>query len=247
MNEPTRGPSGSGYGQGQDMGNPRVAFWAATLTAGLAAVSFAVAVTTPPRTGPFAAPGSALAYPYSAAAEFVPRDFRWMYPAVLMMLAYLVLAACIRSRASGTHGLFGSIGQSLAIVSFAVITIDYFIQLQTIQPGLLRGEGADLVALSQYNPHSVFIALETLGYLVMGFSFLFLGLSLGRERLQRATRWVLVVSFALSLLAFVGMSLYYGLNLEYRFEVAALTIDWLTLAAAGVLLALAFRRSGEAH
>jgi hypothetical protein len=229
------------------MGNARVAFWAATLTAGLAAVSFGVAVTTPPRTGPFAAAGSALGYPYSAAAEFVPRDFVWMYPALLMMLAYLVLAACIRSRASGPHGLFGSIGQSLAIVSFAVITIDYFIQLQTIQPGLLGGEGADLAALTQYNPHGVFVALENLGFLVMGFSFLFLGLSLGRERLQRATRWVLVVSFALSLLAFVGMSLYFGLDLEYRFEVAVITIDWLTLIAAGVLLALVFRRSDAVH
>ena len=225
------------------MGNARVGFWAATLTAGLAAVSFGVAVTTPPRTGPFAAAESALAYPYSAAAEFVPRDFVWMYPALLMMLAYLVLAVYIRSRASDAHGPFASIGQSLAIVAFVVITIDYFVQLQTIQPGLLRGEGADLVALTQYNPHGVFIALENLGFLVMGFSFLFLGLSLGRERLERATRWVLVVSFALALLAFVGMSLYFGLDLEYRFEVAAITIDWSTLIAAGVLLALVFRRS----
>ena len=46
----------------------RAGFWAASLTALLAAVSFGVAVTTPPRTGPFAAAGSALAYPYAAAA-----------------------------------------------------------------------------------------------------------------------------------------------------------------------------------
>jgi hypothetical protein len=71
----------------------RVGFWAATLTAILAAVSFGVAATTPPRTGPFAAPGSTLPYPYADAAQFVPRDFVWTYLAVLMMLALLVLAA----------------------------------------------------------------------------------------------------------------------------------------------------------
>jgi hypothetical protein len=73
----------------------RVGFWAAALTALLAAVSFGVAATTPPRTGPFAAPGTAIPYPYAEAARFVPGDFVWMYLALLMMLAFLVLAACI--------------------------------------------------------------------------------------------------------------------------------------------------------
>ena len=57
----------------------RVGMWSAAATAALAAVSFGVAATTPPRTGPFAAPGTAISYPYSIAAQFVPRDFVWMY------------------------------------------------------------------------------------------------------------------------------------------------------------------------
>jgi len=223
----------------------RFGFWAAALTALIAAVSFGVAATTPPRTGPFAAPGTALPYPYSAAAQFVPRDFLWMYLAVSMMLAFLVLAACLRERAADDRKVFGTIGLSLSAVSFTVTAIDYFIQLRTVQPALLLGEADGLAIISQYNPHGVFIALEELGFLVMGLSFAFLALSLGSSRLERATRWVYLVSAGLMVVAFVGMSWYFGFGLEYRFEVAAITIGWLTLTVSGVLLALVFRRSAR--
>jgi hypothetical protein len=220
----------------------RVGFWAAILTGLSAAVSFGVAVTTPPRTGPFAAPGSAIPYPYAAAARFVPRDFVWMYLALLMMLAFLVLAACVRQRAADGRKVFGTIGLCLSSVSFTVIAMDYFIQLRTVQPALLRGELDGLAILSQYNPHGVFIALEELGFLVMGLSFAFLALSLGPPRLERVTRWVYLVASALMVAAFVGMSWYFGFGLEYRFEVTAISIGWLTLMISGLLLAFVFRR-----
>lgn len=223
----------------------RAGFWAAVLTALLAAVSFGVAVTTPPRTGPYAAAGSALAYPYTAAARFVPRDFVWMYPALLMMLAFLVLAACLRERAAGERKLFGTIGLCLAVVSFAVIALDYFIQLRTVQPALRRGELEGLAILSQYNPHGVFIALEELGFLVMGLSFAFLAFALGGSRLERVTQWVYLVSSALIVTAFVGMSWYFGFGIESRFEVTAIFIGWLTLMISGALLAVVFRRSAR--
>jgi hypothetical protein len=220
----------------------RVGMWSAGALAVFAAVSFGIAATTPPRTGPFAVPGTAIAYPYSAAAQFVPRDFLWMYPTLLMMLAFVVLAVCIRERGAAGHRIFGAIGSSLASASFVVIAIDYFIQLRTVQPALVRGEADGLVILSQYNPHGVFIALEELGFLVAGISFLFLALALGSSRLERATRWVLLVGSALVGASFVGMSALFGLNLEYRFEVTVIAIVWLSLVAVGVLLAFAFSK-----
>jgi len=42
--------------------------------------------------------------------------------------------------------------------------------------------------------------------------------------------------------AFVVMSWYCGLGLEYRFEVTALFLGWLALMISGVLLAFVFRR-----
>lgn len=223
----------------------RVGFWAAILTALLAAASFGVAATTPPRTGPFAAPGSAIPYPYAATAHFVPRDFVWMYLALLMMLAFLVLAACVRQRAVEARKVFGTIGLCLSTVSLTVIAMDYFIQLRTVQPALLRGELDGLAIISQYNPHGVFIALEELGFLVMGLSFAFLALSLGSSRPERVTRWVYLVSSALMVAAFVGMSWYFGFGLEYRFEVTAISIGWLTLMLSGSLLAFVFRPSAH--
>ena len=165
----------------------RIGFWAAILTAALAAVSFGVAVTTPPRTGPFAAPGSAIPFPYSAAAQFVPRDFLWMYPALLMMLAFLVLAVCVREHAVADRKVVGTIGLCLAVASFTIIAVDYFIQLRTVQPALLNGEFDGLAIMSQYNPHGVYIALEELGFLAMGLSFAFLALVIGSSRLERVT------------------------------------------------------------
>lgn len=222
----------------------RWGFGSAVLTALLAAVSFGVAATTPPRTGPFAAPSAVIAYPYTQAAQFVPRDFLWLYPTLLMMVSFLVLAICIAHAAPDDRKFFGTIGLSFAAISFAVIAIDYFVQLQTVQPALLRsGEGAGVVALSQYNPHGVFIALENLGYLAMAISFAFLGLALGASKMERVTRWVLLVASAVGLLAFFGMSAYFRFALEYRFEVAAISIDWLTLVVSGTMLAAIFRRS----
>jgi hypothetical protein len=221
----------------------RVGMWSATATAFFAAVAFAVAVTTPPRTGPFAASATAISYPYSAADRFVPRDFIWMYLALAMMLAFVVMTACVRERSVGSRRLFGTVGLSLATASFTVIAVDYFIQLRTVQTSLVLGEADGLAVLSQYNPHGVFIALEELGFLVGGVSFCFLAMALGSSRLELVTAWVLLVSSALVIVAFVGLSAQFGLHIEYRFEVAAIAIVWLTLLVTAVLVALVFSKS----
>jgi hypothetical protein len=77
----------------------------------------------------------------------------------------------------------------------------------------------------------------------MGLSFAFLALSLGSSRLERTTRLVYLVSSTLMVAGFVGVSWYFGFDLEYRFEVMAIAIGWLTLAISGLLLAFVFRRS----
>ncbi|MHB1341343.1 MAG: hypothetical protein ACYC77_09235 [Coriobacteriia bacterium] len=218
---------------------------AAVLSALTATVSLGVAVTTPPRTGPFAPAGTALPYPYNAAAEFVPRDFIWMYLALVMMLVFLVLAACIRERATVERKVFGTIGLCLSTSSFTIIALDYFIQLRTLQPALLNGEFEGLAIISQYNPHSMFIALEEVGFLLLGLSFGFFAFALGRSRAERATRWVYLVASALAVVTFVGMSWYFGFGLEYRYEVTAISIGWLTLIISGVMLAFAFRRPAQ--
>ncbi len=88
--------------------------------------------------------------------------------------------------------------------------------------------------------NGVFIALEEAGYALMGGAFLFAGLALSAEtRLLRAVRTIFVVGFASVATAFVALSFGYGLDVEYRVEVAAISVDWTVLIVAGTLLAIA--------
>jgi hypothetical protein len=50
--------------------------------------------------------------------------------------------------------------------------------------------------------------------------------------------------FALVTVAVVALSAAYGVDVEYRFEVAAIAIDWTVLIASGTLLAFHYRARG---
>ena len=223
----------------------RFSIGAALATSALAVVSLGLAVTTPPRSGPFAT-GDAVEYPYTDAAAFVPRDYWWMYPALLLALLFVVLVACVHRRAAGEARLWGTIALSFAVASSTLIAFDYFVQLAVMQPSLLKGETEGLSLWSQYNPHGIFIALEDLGYLLAGVAFLFMApVFSGRNGLERVVRWLLVTAFALSAGLLAAFALIYRSDLEYRYEVAVISVVWLTLIIAGVLIALVFRRDGR--
>jgi hypothetical protein len=216
--------------------------WAAVLTAVVTAVSFAIAVQTLPVSGPFCQ-SNCIGYPYEDVAALVPHDYIWMYPAILMASMFLVLMSCIHNYAAASHKLYSQVGLCFAVISAAVLSIDYYTQLTVMQPSLLKGELEGLVLISQYNPHGVFIALEELGYLTMSLAFLFMGLVfMGASKLERSIRWLLIISSVLAFATYVVMSLIYGKDLEYRFEVAIISINWTTLIVASVLLSILFRR-----
>ena len=221
----------------------RLGFWSALMTALLAAVAFGAGVTTPPRSGPFCS-SSCITYPYTNAASFVPRDYLWMYPGILLVGIFVVLAACIHVNVPDDKKVFSQIALCWAAISAALITLDYFIQLFVLQPSLLRGETEGLSLFSQYNPHGIFIAAEDLGYLMMSLAFLFISLAFVKPNgLERAIRWLLLFGSLAAVAALIALSLIYGTNLEYRFEVTVLSINWTMLIAAGVLLSFWFKRA----
>ena len=220
----------------------RLGSWAATLLAISAAVAFVMAITTPPRSGPFCT-GSCIGYPYTDAAAFVPRDYLWMYPASLMAFLFVVVVACLHDRAAGERRVFSQVGLACAVIAAGALVSDYAIQLAVMQPSLLHGETGNLSLFSQYNPHGVFIALEDLGYLLMGVAFAFLAAALDRGgRLVRTVRILYLIASILAVGSLVLLVLVFGTSLEYRYEVAAISIDWITLIVSGVLLSLVFRR-----
>jgi hypothetical protein len=60
----------------------------------------------------------------------------------------------------GPEGFLDGIRPFTSAFSEGHSEVDLLIQLRTVQPALVRGELDGLAIISQYNPHSVFIALE---------------------------------------------------------------------------------------
>jgi len=168
-----------------------VGFWAALATAVTAAVSLALAVTTPPRSGPYCRSGC-VDYPYTDAAAFVPRDYLWMYTAVLLALLLIVFFACLVEWVGPPRRVLSRFGFVFTTIGGAVLVIDYAIQLTVLQPALVRGQTEAVSPWTQYHhPSGVFIALENVGYGLLNLGFIFLGAALLRlpTRLERAAEW----------------------------------------------------------
>jgi hypothetical protein len=235
MVEQTTVPAASATGR-------RLGFWAAALTAALTAISFAIAVTTLPVSGP-SCTADCVGYPYREVAALVPHDYIWMYPATVLMVVFVVLLACIHQSMPENRRLYSLLALVFGAMAASLLAADYYIQIAALQPSILKGEWEGVALVTQYNPHGIFIALEELGYLLMSLAFLFAGLVFAHAgRLERALRWLLVGG-ALALFAvYVAMRFLYGQNLEYRFEVTAIAINWTLLIVVGILLSIWFRR-----
>ena len=221
----------------------RLGFYTAILTTVLTIVTFGIAIFTLPISGPFCKE-SCIEYPFINIASRFPRDYLWMYPAILLILVFVVLMVCIHYYASREKKIFSHTGLSFALISATILITDYFIQISVIQPSLVNGETDGIAILTQYNPHGIFIALEDIGYLMMSVAFLSVAPVFSKNiRIERAIRWIFIISFVLTICSLIIFSVLYGINREYRFEVAVITIDWTVLIVSGILLSRVFKRA----
>jgi hypothetical protein len=217
--------------------------YAAILTSAVAVLTFVVAFLTPPLSGP-GCTGSCFEYPYIDIAGRFPRDYYWMYLAILWTLVFFVLVASIHHAAPPEKKVFSQIGMSFALVSVAVLVSDYFIQLSVIQPSLVKGETDGISLLTQFNSHGVFIALEEVGFTMMSLSLLFLApVFSDPNRLEKAIRWIFIAGFVLAMIALGIFSLQFGIFREYFYEIAVISINWIALIISGILLSAFFRRA----
>jgi hypothetical protein len=222
----------------------RFGFYVAILTAVLTVITFGIAIFTPPISGPSCA-DSCIDYPYvdDIASRF-PRDYLWMYPAMVLTAVFVVFITSIHHYAPAEKKIFSQIGLAFAIMAAAILIVDYFMQVSVIQPSLDNGETDGIALLTQYNPHGIFIALEDIGYLLMSVAFLFVAPVFSeQDRVEMALRWIFAGSFVLVMLSLIVISIIYGIDREYRFEIAAILIDWLALIVAGILVSIVFRRA----
>ena len=220
-----------------------VGFYSAVLTALLTIFTFMIAFLTPPLSGPFCT-GGCFTYPYSDIASRFPRDYFWMYPAMLLNVVYYILMVAIHYFAPVEKKIFSHVGLSFALLSMATFVIDYFVQVSVIQPSLILGETDGMALLSQFNAHGVFIVLEEIAFIMMSISMLFMApVFVGKTRSENAIRWIFTGNFVLNALSFTLFTVFYGIFREYRFEVAAFSINWLALVTSGIFLSMVFRNT----
>ncbi len=219
----------------------QLGMWAAVLTTICTVVFAVIAIATPARSGPFCATWGCVAYPYTAVAQFIPGDYFWLVPGILLAPLFVVLFACIHAFAVEGQKLFSRIALLFAGAYALVIVADYFSQFTIVMPSLQSGETAGLSLFTQYNPHGFFIAGEALGYLLMSIAFLFAAPVFAGGRAERALRWLFALSFVLAVVAFVGLWLLK--NDLIAFEVTILMINWVELITSGVLLSIVFRQA----
>lgn len=76
----------------------RLGFYSNVLMTLFTVMTFTIAVLTPPVSGPYCT-GYCLKYPYTDIISRFPRDYFWMYTAIMMFLFFIVSVICIHHSA----------------------------------------------------------------------------------------------------------------------------------------------------
>jgi hypothetical protein len=217
----------------------RLGFWAAILTAILAAAFITMGMFGSTSWDTF--PGM-VNYIWSYIKVI---DYALFIPGFLLSLVFVVLMACIHYYASLDKKIYSLIGLAFAVIYAAVITTDYFTLWTVILPSTIRGETAGLSIFSMYNPHGLFVALESVAYLMMSVALLSIAPVFEGGKIEKVLRWIFIIGFILT----IG-SLFAVLLMNYdivMFEIAIIAIYCPLLVIAGVLLAIIFRRNGKTN
>jgi hypothetical protein len=221
----------------------RIGFPVALALAGMAALGFLLGIATPPRSGPWCV-GDCTLYPFADAMRFFPRDYLWMAPGILLTPLFLIVVACIYMCVPPRTKPWALIAGFFAAIATALVTLDYFVQVLVVQPSMDHHEMDGVALLTQYNPRGLFIAMEDLGYLLLTAAFAFLAAALPTGiRPAKAIRWTLGIAALLVAVAFGGLGAWFGVEMGLPFELAVITVDWIGLVVAGILMAVWFRRA----
>lgn len=226
-------------------GYSKFGYYISTITAILAIITFAVAICTPPLSGPFCAE-SCFEYPFHDIAGRFPRDYYWMFFAIILSIFYLIMMITIYHVIPENRKLYGMLGSTFAVMSALILIVDYFVQVSVIQPSLLAGETDGISILTQFNPHGIFIVLEEIGFMFMILSFFALIPAFkGQNKLEKTIKWTSTISFVLAILSFTLISLSFGIFREYRFEVVVISITWIELIIISFLFAKYFSKMNK--
>ncbi len=221
-------------------------FYASIALMILTIVTFGFAMIAIPPVGPYC-PGNCMDYPFSDLLHYYPRDYYWMYVAIFQIFAFIIFVVSLHNNSSDDKKIFSSTGVVFALISSIVLLADYYIQFVVVPISMMKGETEGIALLTQYNGHGIFIALEELGYITMSISMFFLApVFPATNRLNKSIRWGLIIPLVLNVISFILYSIKFGIDRNYRFEVASISIDWVCLILVSFLISIYFKRSIKA-
>jgi hypothetical protein len=217
-------------------------FYVSVLLSVLTLLTFALAMIAVPPSGPYCQ-GNCMEYPFSDLLAYYPRDYYWMYCAIFQLFVYIAFMTVRHSATPKSKKVFSSVSLSFTLISATVLLLAYFTQFSVIPISMQAGETDGIAILTQYNGHGLFIAMEELGYIAMSLSLCFLiPAHASGSKLEKAIRLILLVQLILTVILFIFYAIQYGIERSYRFEVATITINWLTLITIGILTAIMARK-----
>lgn len=217
----------------------KIGFWAAIFTAILAAAFITM--------GMF---GSSSWDSYPGMVNYIwtfikTIDYALFIPGFLLAPVFVVLMACIYYFTSFEKRIWGLIGLAFALIYATIITTDYFVLWTVTLPSTIRGETVGLSLLSMYNPHGLFVSLESIAYLMMSIALLSIAPVFEGGKIERALKWIFIIGFILAVGSLAGIFLM-GYDIVI-FEIAIIAIYCPVLIISGVLLSIMFRRAKLRH
>jgi hypothetical protein len=126
-------------------------------------------------------------------------DMASFIPAFFLAPTMVILIACINAIAPESKKIFSQIGLAFTVVYAAIIPTNYYLQLFVVRLNLQSDTLEGLSILAQPNLHSIFFALETLGYGFLSLATLFVSLVFTHGKLEIWMRSLFIVSGAVGI------------------------------------------------
>lgn len=217
-------------------------FYSSILLVILTIITWGLGMIAIPPSGPNC-PANCIEYPFDELLLYYPRDYYWMYMAVIQLFSYVIFMVSNHFVIQSENKLFSFLSITFTIIASTVLLIDYFVQFAVVPLSVMNGETEGIALLTQYNGHGIFIAMEELGYICMSISFLFMSFVFKNEScLEKSIKIILITGFILLFCCFVFYVVKYGLDRSYRFEVAAISVNWITAIIIGILMSILSER-----
>ena len=216
--------------------------WFSFATSFLCLLTFFFAIQAVPPVGSYCVSECA-EYPFHDIGLRFPIDFMWMYVALALAVCTALMFLMLLLSVSANRRVSASVSFFFVAASSLILFGTYFVQVTVLPAQLLLGRTEALVVFSQYDEHGAFIALEDAGYLLLSFGLgLLWAIFRKGDRFEKWIAWLGGFCLVATLSGLAYYSFAYGLLRGYRFEVAAISINWLGLVIVGVLLGFWFRR-----